>query len=323
MNPLNHTPLQKMMSYYESDNPGTKTNLMRLLTHGKLGGYGRLLIYPVDQGFEHGPGRSFSMNPHAYDPTYHIQLALDAGVSAYAAPLGLLEAVAGTYAGTLPTILKMNSGNALTHPSGGPDQAVTASVQDALRLGCSAIGFTIYPGSPQSHHMYEEIRELSREAKNHGLAVVIWSYPRGGGMSSMGETALDIVAYGAHMACLLGAHIVKCKLPSAHLENEEAKKIYIQENIPRETLQDRVRHVVQCCFNGRRLVIFSGGESKDLSGVYEEAQAIHNGGGHGSIIGRNCFKRPRQEALALLESLITLYTSPQGASANPVSPKPL
>lgn len=298
--------IRKILSYYESESPGTKTNLARLLTHGHLGNTGRMIILPVDQGFEHGPARSFATNESAYDPHYHIQLAIEAGLSAYAAPLGMLEAVADSTAGAIPTILKVNSANALTHPLQGPDQAITASVDDALRLGCSAIGFTIYPGSPVTLDMYNDLRDLILEAKAVGLAVVVWSYPRGS-LSKKGETAIDVVAYGAHMACLLGAHIVKVKLPSDHLENEDAKKVYLQQKIPIKSLPDRVKHVVQCCFNGRRLVVFSGGEAKSKSDIYQEVKAIHAGGGNGSIIGRNCFKRPKKEALDLLKEIMTAY----------------
>src|SRR5215510_13845962 len=177
--------VKKILSWYESDNPGTKANLARILMNGRLGGTGKLIILPVDQGFEHGPARSFAVNPDAYDPHYHYQIALDAGLSAYAAPLGMLEAGADTFAGQIPTILKANSANSLARVK---DQAVTASVADALRLGCSAIGFTIYPSSDEQYGMMEEIRELGREAKAKGLAVVIWSYPRGGDLTKEGET---------------------------------------------------------------------------------------------------------------------------------------
>lgn len=297
---------RKILSYYESDSPGVKTNLARLLSHGKLGNTGRMIILPIDQGFEHGPGRSFAMNEAAYDPEYHIKLAVDAGLSAYAAPLGMLEAVADSYAGSIPTILKMNSANTLTIPPSGPDQAVTASVQDALRLGCSAIGLTLYPGSPAFNDMAEEARDLALEAKSCGLPIIIWSYPRGN-MSPKGETAIDIVAYGAHMAALLGAHIIKVKLPTEHLENPAAKEVYEKNKVSLKRLEDRVRHVVQSCFKGRRLVVFSGGEAKSIPDIQAEALAIHQGGGNGSIIGRNCFKRPREEALLLLKGLINVY----------------
>ncbi len=297
--------VKKILSYYESDNPGTKTNLARMLMHGRLGGTGRMIILPVDQGFEHGP-RTFVPNQAAFDPHYHFQMAVDAGLSAYAGPLGWLEAGADTFAGSIPTILKINSSNTLYGKSNAPDQAVTGSIADALRLGCSAIGFTIYPGSNASLEMFEEIRELSLEAKSCGLAVIIWSYARGE-MSKEGETAVDVIAYGAHMAALLGAHIIKVKLPTAHLEMSEAKKIYQEKGIKIDTLEDRVRHVVQSCFNGRRLVVFSGGEAKSVSDVMSDARAIAAGGGNGSIIGRNCFQRSRPEAMGMLKEMTEIF----------------
>ncbi len=301
--------VQKILSYYESDNPGTKRNLASILMHGKLGGSGKLLILPVDQGFEHGPARSFAANPEAYDPHYHYQLAIEAGLSAYAAPLGMLEAGASTFAGAIPTILKVNSCNSLASKSSKPYQAITSSVRDALRLGCSAIGFTIYPGSEYAYEMMDEIREMAEEAKSYGLAVVIWSYPRGGDLTKDGETALDVISYGAHMAALLGAHIIKVKPPTDHLEQPEAKKIYLDKNIPLTTLAERIEHIKQVCFNGKRIVVFSGGVNKSLNDVYEEAKAIKIGGGNGSIIGRNSFQRPKEDALKMLDELIKIYLS--------------
>ncbi len=299
--------VKKILSCYESDNPGTKGNLARILTHGKLGGTGRLLILPVDQGFEHGPARSFAPNPDAYDPHYHFKLAIDAGLSAYAAPLGMIEAGADSFAGAIPTILKVNSSNSLARATDDPSQAVTASVNDALRLGCAAIGLTIYPGSDAAFEMIEEVREMAEEAKAAGLCVVVWSYPRGGNLSKAGETAIDISAYAAQMAALIGAHIIKVKPPTEALELDAAKKVYEEHNIPRATLTERIAHVVQSAFNGRRLVVFSGGEAKDLDGLFAEVRAIRDGGGTGSIIGRNTFQRPRQEALAMLNQIVEIY----------------
>src|SRR5215831_16472306 len=288
--------VREILSWYGSDNPGTLTNLTRMLNHGRLGGTGKMVILPVDQGFEHGPARSFAANPAGYDPRYHFDLAIAAGCNAYAAPLGFLEAGAAEFAGAIPLILKLNNSDVLT---GGKDPcpALTGSVDDALRLGCSAIGFTIYPGSALRNEMYSELRELIREAKAKGLAVVVWSYPRGSSLSKEGETAIDIVAYAAQIACQLGAHVVKVKPPTAHIEQDAARKVYEKERIPIGTLAERVRHVVQSAFNGRRIVIFSGGEAKETSAIFDEVRGIRDGGGFGSIIGRNSFQRPRDEAL--------------------------
>jgi class I fructose-bisphosphate aldolase len=298
--------VQSILRNYEGENPGVKANLVRMLMQGRLGGTGKMVILPVDQGFEHGPARSFGVNPEAYDPHYHYQLAIDAGLSAYAAPLGPLEAGADTFAGQIPLILKVNSSNSLL-PAGPKTQAVTATVDDALRLGCAAIGFTIYPGSSRSLEMFEDIAEMRKEAAMKGVATVIWSYPRGEDLDSKGETAVDVTAYAAHIAALLGAHIIKVKLPTEHVSQAEAKKVYDSQKIDVATQEARVRHVVQACLGGRRLVVFSGGAAKGGDSVIQDARDISAGGGNGSIIGRNVFQRPRGEAVALLEQIVNIY----------------
>ena len=299
--------VQKILSNYEGDTPGVKANLCRMLMHGKLGGTGKMIILPVDQGFEHGPARSFAANPAAYDPHYHYQLAIDAGLNAYAAPLGMIEAGADTYAGQIPTILKCNSANSLMSDTAGKNQAITAGVDDALRLGCSAIGFTIYPGSDMALEMFEEISALREEAAAKGVATVIWSYPRGVALTKEGETAIDIAAYAAQIAALLGAHVIKIKLSTDHLELGEAKQVYEAQKIDVASQAARVAHCMQAAFNGRRIVVFSGGAKKGADSVFDDARAIRDGGGNGSIIGRNSFQRPREEALEMLAKLVEIY----------------
>lgn len=299
--------VREILSWYETDNPGTKTNLARLLNHGRLAGTGKFVILPVDQGFEHGPARSFAVNPAGYGPNYHFELAIEAGLNAYAAPLGFIEAAAARHAGEIPLILKLNSHD-LLYADKDPIPALTASVEDALRLGCVAIGFTIYPGSAHSRQMYEQIQDLAAEAKRNGLVVVIWSYPRGSTLSKEGETAIDVVAYATHIAVQLGAHIVKVKLPASHIEQPEAQKAYSQAAVPIATLADRVHHVVESAFNGHRIVIFSGGPKKaNDQAFYDEVRAIRDGGGFGSIIGRNSFQRPKVHALRFLETVTKIY----------------
>lgn len=303
--------VKSILSKYEGTPPGVKARLHQILMHGKLGGTGKLIILPVDQGLEHGPARSFAMNPDAYDPFYHYRLAIDAGLSAYAAPVGMLEDGADTFAGQIPTILKVNSANSLI-PKGTPwDQALTGSVDDALRLGCCAIGFTIYPGSSLALGMLEEIKEMRREASAKGLATVIWSYPRGEALSPDGESAVDIGAYAAHIAALLGAHIIKIKLPSDRLELPAAEKAYLENGVDISDMAKRVRHCMDAAFAGKRLVVFSGGARQGDEGVYEGARAIRDGGGNGSIIGRNSFQRKREDALKLLGNLVQIYRGEQ------------
>lgn len=297
--------VKEILNWYRSENPGILTNLARMLNHGRLGGTGKMVILPVDQGYEHGPARSFAPNPAGYDPASHFELAIEAGTNAYAAPLGFLEAGAAEFAGTVPLILKLNNSDSLSEVE--PCSAVTGSVQDALRLGCSAIGYSIYPGSGERNIMVEELRELILEAKTVGLPTVVWSYPRGSGISKEGETAVDVVAYAAHIAAQLGAHVIKVKPPTMHIEQDAARKVYEKENIPISTLEERVSHVIQSAFNGKRIVIFSGGAAKGTEEVLEEIKAIHKGGGFGSIIGRNSFQRPKAEGLKLLNQVMDIY----------------
>jgi len=300
--------VKEILSWYSSDSPGTLTNLARLLGSGKLGGTGKLVILPVDQGFEHGPARSFAPNPAGYDPDYHFQLAIDAGCNAYAAPLGFLEASAAKFAGQIPLILKLNNSDSLAKMD-QPVSAITGSVGEALRLGCAAIGYTIYPGSGARNRQYEDLRALTEEAKRKGLAVVVWSYPRGAGVSKDGETAVDIAAYAAQIAAQLGAHVIKVKPPKDLVEGAEAKKVFEKYAIPTKTMADRVRHVVQSAFNGKRIVIFSGGEAKGTEEVLAEIRGLKEGGSYGSIMGRNAFQRPKAEALKLLDEVMKIYAS--------------
>jgi len=298
--------VRKILDCYRSENPGVLTNLARMLNHGRLAGTGRMLILPVDQGFEHGPARSFAPNPPAYDPAYHFQLAIDAGLNAYASLLGFIEAVAADFAGEIPLILKLNAHD-LLHDEKDPLGAQTASVSDALRLGCVAIGYTIYPGTVERRLQYEQLRELASEAKAAGLVVVVWTYPRGGGLSKEGETPQHVIAYGAQIPALPGPHIIKVKMPTAHLELPEAKKVYEELRIPRATATERVRHVVQSAFNGQRIVLFSGGPKEADEALFAEAHAIRDGGGFGSIVGRNSFQRDKAAALRLLDGMVRIY----------------
>lgn len=304
--------VREILSWYGADSPGTLTNLARILNHGTMAGTGKMVILPVDQGFEHGPARSFAPNPAGYDPLYHFKLAIESGCNAYAAPLGFIEAGAREFAGEIPLILKINNSDTL-YSSKAPISALTSHVDDALRLGCAAIGFTIYPGSGERKQMYEEIALASEEAKKAGLAVVIWSYARGEELTKAGETAIDVISYAAHIAAQMGAHIIKVKPPSAHIEQDAARKVYQAQKIATDTLTDRVKHVVQSAFGGKRILIFSGGEAKDTESVLSEVKELARGGAFGSIMGRNAFQRPKSEALQLLKSVMTIYRESAGA----------
>lgn len=297
--------VEKILANYAGENPGIIGNLRRILNTGRLAGTGKVVILPVDQGFEHGPARSFAPNPPGYDPTYHPALAVEAGCNGYAAPLGFIETIAHEYAGKLPLILKVNNSDSLGGPE-APCSALTSAVDDALRLGCTAVGYTIYPGSGLRNQMYQDLRDLINEARSVGLPTIVWSYPRGE-MPKEAETAVDVVAYAAQIACQLGAHVVKVKPPTEVVYEKAAKKAY--ENIPIGTLAERVRHVVQSSFNGKRIVIFSGGAAKATDAVLDEIREIAKGGGFGSIVGRNAFQRSESDAVKLLHDIMDIHAA--------------
>lgn len=299
--------VREILSWYGADNPGSLANIARMLNTGRLAGTGKLVIYPVDQGFEHGPARSFGMNPDAYDPIYHVSLAIESGCNAYAAPLGAIEAVARDFAGEIPLILKINNSDSLFKPKEDPISALTSGIDDALRLGCGGIGFTIYPGSTERKAQYEEFAWAADEAKKAGLAVVLWAYPRGESLSKEGETAIDVIAYAAQISAQLGAHLIKVKPPSAHIEQADAAKVYKEKAIRVDKMSDRVRHVVESAFAGRRIVIFSGGENKGTDALLSELREIAAGGAFGSIMGRNVFQRGRKESLELLKNVMDAF----------------
>ena len=299
--------VKQILSWYRSESPGVQANLYRFLMAGRLAGTGKLVMLPVDQGFEHGPVRSFAPNPAGFDPRYHVQLAIDAGCSAYAAPLGFIEAGAADYAGQIPLILKVNSHDMLYTNSEAPLPAVTASVDDALRLGCGAIGFTIYPASGARTEMYDELREMAAEAKSVGLAVVVWSYPRGGELSKDGETAVDVSAYAAQIAAQLGAHIIKVKPPVHAPWDGKSAEALEKAGMKVDTLTDRVKVVIRGAFGGRRIVIFSGGEAKSVDEVLEENRRCAAGGSFGTIMGRNSFQRPHDDAVKLLNDVMDIH----------------
>jgi class I fructose-bisphosphate aldolase len=299
--------VKRILKNYEGETVALKTNLARILSHGRMQGTGKMLVLAVDQGFEHGPDKIFASNPKAYDPHYIYHLATKYKLSALAAPLGLLQSGSETYLAQVPLILKINSNNLLMkRDASAPDQALTATIQDALDLGCVGIGFTIYPGSDMFLHQLEELKELASKARAYGLVVMVWSYIRGH-MPKEEETALDLITYGAHMACLMGAHIVKVKIPNEQMYMPDAAKNIMTHKMPIHDLSDRIKHVVRGCFDGRRMVIFSGGEKKGDDALFNEIKGIKEGGGSGSIIGRNIFQRSEEDAASLISKVHQIY----------------
>jgi class I fructose-bisphosphate aldolase len=298
--------VREILSWYGADNPGVLTNMARVLNHGRLAGTGKLVIYLWTRDLSMVRPEVLQKTPMDMILAIMLNWPLNQDAMLTRPPLGFIEAVARDFAGDIPLILKVNNSDTLFSPE-GPCSAVTSSVDDALRLGCVGIGFTIYPGSSLRKQMYEEIQQAAQKAKEAGLLVVIWSYARGEQLSKEGETAIDVISYAAQIAAQLGAHFIKVKPPTAHIEQEEARKVYESEGIPVAKLSDRAKHVVESCFNGKRVVIFSGGAAKGTEEVLNEVKELAQGGAFGSIMGRNAFQRPKKEAIELLHSVMDTY----------------
>jgi class I fructose-bisphosphate aldolase len=224
----------------------------------------------------------------------------------------------------LPTILKINNHDYMMADGDDPFPSVNAWVDDAVRLNCAAVGFTIYPGSLHAKEMYEQAREMVKDARKAGKVVVIWAYPRGSGLPRAEdinkaeepktkwtqkdiEVAVDVASYGVHIACQLGAHIVKCKptLPIIALDHHRKKDLFA--GIPIETLAERTELVIRAAFGGTRIVINSGGAAKGEKEVLEETRQLSAGGSFGSIVGRNSFQRSEEEGIALLHKIQDIH----------------
>lgn len=281
---------------YSYEPAAVRQNLARLI--GGSFSQRHCFIMAVDQGFEHGPQRSFGDdNAWGWDPRRHLQLASQEKISALTAPLGFLQDIHHTET-HVPLILKLNHASALYPKNVAPTLAQVASVRDAVRLGCIGVGWTLYPGSSQFLAQLENLREVIAEARDHGLFTMVWSYPRGEALSKDQEREGDVIAYGAHMACLAGAHIVKVKIPSGD----------------HQTKKNTMKRIVSSCFQGRRWVLFSGGEKATDTSLLEEANLICEVGAHGAVMGRNIFQRSWQDAQSLLRDLLEIYNNRKTAA---------
>ncbi len=303
--PKHKARMEEIFSWYRDINtPAQQKNLLRIFNHGRIGGTGKLMILPIDQILEHGPGRAFEPNPVMYDPLEQAQFAVDGGFNAYAAPLGSIERGFEVLARhNVPTILKVNSHTLMIPDDANPKPSVHSWVDDAVRLGCEAVGFTLYPGSIHSNEMEQQAKELIADARKAGLVTVLWVYPRGEGLIKGQERAVDVIAYGVALGVSLGAHIVKVKLPLDGYGIKSNQEMGIYNEVNTKTLKNRVALVMKAAYNGHRIVIHSGGDFADAETLEEEIKALRDGGAFGTIMGRNAFQRPKVEALDLISDL--------------------
>ena len=276
--------------------PGKRTRLRRLLF--EFGpGQGTLMLLPIDQGIEHGP-RDFFPNPASKDPEYQFRLAAEAGYSALACQIGLAEKYYPDYAGQVPLILKVNAKTDIP-PSDRAFSSCNASVEDAVRLGADAVGYTLYVGSPRQDEDLAQLRTVREDCDRYGMPLVIWSYPRGEAVESKGgQTSFYAIDYAARLAMEMGADVVKLNFPKFSDKDKEAPAPYNEMDVSPE---EAVGQIVASA--GRSLVVLSGGSRTDDETVLSHTRTIMESGGSGVIFGRNVWQREWSDALEIIEQI--------------------
>ncbi|MGZ5334267.1 MAG: class I fructose-bisphosphate aldolase [Solirubrobacterales bacterium] len=289
--------LTEQKSLLEVLPPGKRARLRRLLFEFGPGN-GTLMLLPIDQGIEHGP-RDFFPNPASKDPEYQFRLAAEAGYSAIACQIGMAEKYYPDYAGQVPLILKVNGKTDI--PSS--DEALStcnASVEDAVRLGADAVGYTLYVGSPRQGEDLAQLKAVREDCDRYGMPLVVWAYPRGRDIDKKGgQLSFYAIDYGARLAMEMGADVVKLNFPK--LDPEKAKDTPAPYNDMDISVEDAVSHIVASA--GRSLVVLSGGSRADDDVVIGHARTIMRAGGSGVIFGRNVWQREWDDAVEIIEQI--------------------
>ena len=279
---------------------GKRTRLNRLLyKYGPANG--TLLLLPLDQGLEHGP-RDFFPNPPSKDPDFQLRLAREGGFSGIVFQIGIAEKYMNAYAGDVPLVLKLNGKTEIPSDK-QPLSPLLASVEDAVRLGADAVGYTLYVGSPLQSEDFNQFRKVREDAERFGMPTVVWAYPRGEAIDAKGgRDSVYAVDYAARVANELGADIVKVNVPKVNPEKDgAAPKPY---NTMQPTVAEAVEMVVSSA--GRTLVLFSGGEMQGEGDVIQKARVAMESGATGLIFGRNVWQRPYDDALALSRQILEM-----------------
>ncbi|MGH2515479.1 MAG: class I fructose-bisphosphate aldolase, partial [Ktedonobacterales bacterium] len=255
---------------------------------------GTLLLLPIDQGLEHGP-RDFFPNPPAKDPEFQLRLAKEGAFSGIVFQIGIAEKYMRKYAGEVPLVLKLN-GKTEIPADKQPISPLIATVEDAVRLGADAVGYTLYVGSPVQAADFEQFRKVREDADRFAMPIIVWAYPRGEAIDAKGgRDSFYAVDYATRVANELGADIVKVNVPKINAEKDaSAPKPY---NTMQISTEDAVAQVVESA--GRTLVLFSGGEMAGEGDVIQKARVAMDGGATGLIFGRNVWQRPFDEAITL------------------------
>ena len=291
-------------------------NLASVYAHGRLGGTGYLSILPVDQGIEHSAAASFAKNPAYFDPANLVELAIEGGASAIATTLGGLGIVARRYAHKIPFIVKLNHNDVLHYPT-TYDEVMFGSVRQAAELGAVAVGATIYYGSEQSDRQNQEVRRAFKEAHEHGLFTVLWTYLRNAAFKTKDvdyHLSADLTGQANHMGVTIEADIIKQKQPENNGGYNALKfgmtDPLVYDQLTTDNPIDLTRWQVLNCYAGRIALINSGGAS---SGAGDLAQAVRTAvinkraGGTGLIVGRKAFQRPMADGVDLMHAVQDVF----------------
>jgi len=285
--------VREVLDWYSSENPGLLTNLSRLLNSGHLAGTGRLSFLAPIEDLLTDPAKKFASNPNSYDPSYHLHLAIEGGLSAYIGSMGSIQAIARDFAGAVPLILNLNSFE-------NGKSVVLATTADALRLGCSAVALSFSSDKPIDEDQLNQIRRILASAQQVGLPLVI--NITGGAKADMDKVAASIQAYSN-----MGAHIVVASAPTDSFSKDEVKKLYQTKRVRTAKLYDRVKHCLDCALGGKRLVLFQATSSLAHEDLVNEAKEIARGGGFGSMIGLLALQKTKQEAVELFDQMAQCY----------------
>ena len=294
-------------------------NLQSLYSHGRLSGTGYLSILPVDQGIEHSAGASFAPNPDYFDPENIIQLAIEGGCNAVASTLGVLSMLSRKYAHKIPFILKINHNELLTYPNTF-DQVMFASIDQAVDMGCAAVGATIYFGSSESSRQINEVSKAFAYAHEKGLATILWCYLRNSDFKKDGvdyHVSADVTGQANHLGATIEADIVKQKLPENNGGFNAISFAKTHPNVYSDLSSDHpidlTRYQIANSYFGRVGLINSGGASgsNDLQDAIATAVTNKRAGGMGLISGRKAFQKPLKDGIALLNAIQDVYLNPE------------
>lgn len=295
--------ITEQKSLLDTLSPGKRTRLHRLLFEFGPGN-GTLMLLPIDQGIEHGP-RDFFPNPASKDPEYQFKLAAEAGYSAIACQIGFAEKYYPDYAGAVPLILKVN-GKTDVPPSDKALSTCNSSVEDAVRVGADAVGYTMYLGSPRQDEDLVQLRQVRQDCDRYGMPLIVWAYPRGEAIDKKGGAgSFYAIDYAARMAMEMGADVVKLNMPKINPEKDKDSPAPYNEG--GFTQEDAIAHCVESA--GRSLVVLSGGSKIDDDQLLQQTRFVMQAGGSGVIYGRNVWQREWSEALEIVEQIKEIIVS--------------